>query len=251
MNWKDKFPKNNRYFETENGILYKGDCLDIMKQFPKQSIDLVLTDPPYNIARKNNLHTMKGKNGKLVHRRGIDFGEWDKGFDLFTWIDKVVPLIDKNGTLFFFNDWKNIGEMAKYAEKLGMSIKDLFRWVKVNPMPRNRDRRYIVDFELSVWLVKKGAKWTFNRQDNKFERPEFKAPSVSGKEKTEHTTQKPLKLIEHLIKIHSNEENLILDCFAGSGTTLVAAERANRRWIGIELNEKYCKIAKNRLQNLS
>ena len=249
MSWKDEFPKENRIFETENGILYKGDSIEIIKDFPQGSFDLILTDPPYNIAQKNNFHTMKNKYGKLAHRRGIDFGEWDKGFDLFTWIEKAVLLINKNGSLFFFNAWKNVGEMAKHAEKMGMIAKDLFRWEKSNPMPRNRDRRYIVDFELGVWLVKKNAKWTFNRQDEKFERPLFKAPIVSGKEKTEHTTQKPLALMEYLIKIHSNENDLILDLFAGSGTTLIAAEKLNRRWIGIEKEDKYCDIIKERFKN--
>ena len=229
--------------------LIHGDCLEEMDKLIKQGVkvDAVITDPPYNIARKNNFHTMKNKYGEPVHRKGIDFGEWDKGFDLFKWIEGAVQLLDKNGSLFFFNDWKNVGEMAKYAEKLGMEAKDLFRWEKTNPMPRNRDRRYIVDFELGVWMVKKKSKWVFNRQDEKFERPKFVSGVVSRKEKTEHTTQKPVKLMEHLIKIHTNENQLILDPFMGSGTTGVACKRLNRNFIGIELDEKYFNIAKERI----
>jgi len=249
MNWKDKLPKENRYFETDNGILYKGNSVEIMKTFPKNFVNAIITDPPYNIAKKNNLHTMKNKYGKPAHRRGIDFGEWDKGFDLFSWFDISIPLLDKNGSLFFFNAWKNVGEMAKYAENLGMETKDLFRWEKSNPMPRNRDRRYIVDFELGVWLVKKGAKWTFNRQDDKFQRPKYVGGIVSGKEKTNHTTQKPLSLMELLIKIHSNENDIVLDLFSGSGTTLKACEKLNRKWIGIEMSEEYCDIIVDRLEN--
>jgi len=248
MSWKDKFPKENRFFETENGVLYKGDCIEIMDLISDKLVDLVLTDPPYNISKKNNFSTMKNKYGKPAYRRGIDFGEWDKGFDLFSWIPGTQKLLKRDGSLFFFNDWKNVGEMAKYAEEVGFEAKDLFRWVKTNPMPRNRDRRYIVDFELGVWCVKKGAKWTFNRQDEKFERPEFKSGLVSGKEKNGHPTQKSIELMKHLIRIHSNQKDIILDPFAGSGTTLVAAEKLNRRWIGIELEEEYCKITEERLK---
>lgn len=231
--------------------LYKGDCLKEMSKLIEEGVkvDAIITDPPYNIARKNNFSTMKNKYGKLAHRRGIDFGEWDKGFDLYSWIDKAVQLLDKNGSLFFFNAWKNIGNMARYAENLGMDTKDCFRWEKLNPMPRNRDRRYIVDFEMGVWLVKKKAKWTFNRQDEKFERPKFVSGIVGGKEKTEHTTQKPISLMEHLVKIHTNIGDTVLDPFMGSGTTGVASKNLNRNFIGIELDEKYFNIAKKRINN--
>ena len=232
--------------------LYKGDCLEVMDKLIADGVkvDAVITDPPYNIARANNFHTMKNKYGKQAHRRGIDFGEWDKGFDLFTWIDKGVELLDKDGSMFIFNDWKNIGEIAKYAESLGMEIKDCFRWEKLNPMPRNRDRRYITDFEMAVWLVKKGSKWIFNRQDAKFERPKFVSGLVSGKEKTEHTTQKPIKLMEHIVAIHTHDGMTVFDPFMGSGTTGVACVNTNRNFIGIEMNDKYFEIAKERIENL-
>lgn len=216
--------------------LIHGECLEEMDKLIKQGIfvNAIITDPPYNIAKDNNFSTMKNKYGKLAHRKGIDFGEWDKGFDLFSWIDKGVKLLDNNGSMFIFNDWKNIGEIAKYAEKLGMDIKDLFRWEKLNPMPRNRDRRYITDYEVAIWLVKKKAKWVFNRQDENYERPKYVSGSVGGNEKTEHTTQKPIALMEHILKIHTNESDLVLDPFMGSGTTLVACKNLNRRGIGIE-----------------
>ena len=219
--------------------LFNADCLDLMATLPAGSVDLVLTDPPYNIARSNNFCTMG--------RKGIDFGEWDKGFDLFTWIDACAKLVKPGGSLFYFNAWKNIGVMAQHCETLGFEVKDCFRWEKANPMPRNRDRRYIVDFELGVWAVKTGSRWTFNRQDKKFERPKFVSGLVSGKEKTEHTTQKPLALMEYLVKLHSNEGDTVLDPFMGSGTTGVACKNLNRNFIGIEKDEKYFEIAKARI----
>jgi len=232
--------------------LYKGDCLEVMDKLIEDGVkvDAIITDPPYNISRKNNFSTMKNKYGKPACIRGIDFGEWDKGFDLFSWIDKGIELLDNNGSMFIFNDWKNIGNIARYAESLGMDIKDCFRWEKLNPMPRNINRRYVTDFEMGVWLVKKKSKWVFNRQNEKYERPKFVSGSVSGKEKTIHTTQKPIALMEYLVKIHTNENQLVLDPFAGSGTTLIAAAKLNRRAIGIELDEEYYRVAKERIENI-
>jgi len=225
------------------------ECLEEMDKLIEQwvKVDAIITDPPYNIARKNNFHTMKNKYWKPAHRRGIDFWEWDKWFDLFSWIDKWIELLDKNGSMFIFNDWKNIWNIARYAEERWMEIKDCFRWEKLNPMPRNRDRRYITDFEMWIWLVKKWSKWIFNRQDDKFERPKFVSWLVSWKEKTEHTTQKPISLMEFIIKIHSNEWQIILDPFMWSWTTGVACKNLQRDFIWIELFEDYFNIAKQRI----
>lgn len=220
--------------------LYNGDCLEIMDKLIEQGIkiDAIITDPPYNIARKNNFKTM-GRNG-------IDFGEWDKNFDLFSYIDRVYKLLNKNGSFIVFNDWKNLGFIVDYAENLGFKTKDMIRLEKSNPMPRNRDRRYITDFECAIWFVMPKAKWIFNRQNENYERPKF----VGSIEKGLHPTQKNIKLMEWLIKIHSNEKDIILDCFMGSGTTGVACKNLNRNFIGIELDEKYFNIAKERINKL-
>lgn len=116
-------------------------------------------------------------------------------------------------------------------------------------MPRNRDRRYITDSEVAIWLTNKKGKWTFNRQNDTYDRPEYNYPIVSGKEKTKHPTQKPVKLLEEILLRHSNQNDIILDPFMGSGSTGVACLNTNRNFIGVELNEQYFEIAKNRMSD--
>ena len=132
---------------VELNKIYNEDCLEGMKRIEDNSIDLILTDPPYNIARENNFATMG--------RSSIDFGEWDKGFDQLVWLNEIPRILSQNGSAVIFNDWKNIGEIAKYCESIGLVIKDMLRWEKTNPMPRNRDRRYITDYECAIWLTNK------------------------------------------------------------------------------------------------
>ncbi|WWU65425.1 DNA methyltransferase [Clostridium baratii] len=136
----------------DNIQLYKSNCLEKFKEIEDESISALITDPPYNISRKNNF--------KSMGRSGIDFGEWDKGFDLTGWITLVSSKIKNGGNIVIFNDWKNMSYITEALELNGFDVKDLIRWEKSNPMPRNRDRRFITDYEVAVWAVKKGEKWT-------------------------------------------------------------------------------------------
>ena len=217
--------------------LLHGDCLELMKDIPDGSVDAIITDPPYNIAQKNNFSSMG--------RAGIDFGEWDKNADIFSYINEASRILQKNGSFIVFNAWKNLGDIAKYSEQQGFETKDMIRLEKSNPMPRNRDRRYITDYECAIWFVKKNAKWIFNRQSQNYERPKFVASIETGF----HPTQKNLHLMEWLIKIHTNENQTILDPFMGSGTTGVACNNLNRNFIGIEKDDNYFKIPSDRINN--
>lgn len=225
---------------TEYNVIYNEDCISGMKNRGGQ-VDLIITDPPYNISVKNNFHTMKG-------RRGIDFGEWDKDFDLTGWIKYAVELLKPSGNIIIFNAWRNMGEIAAELEKCGCMVKEMIQWQKSNPMPRNRDRLYVTSCEFAIWATK-GKGWTFNRQRNNFENTIFTYPIVCGKGRL-HPTQKPIMLIEDLIKIHSNEGEVVLDPFMGSGTTAEAALNTGRKFIGYEIDENFYKISCNRIKNI-
>ena len=133
-----------------------------------------------------------------------------------------------------------------------MDIKDILVWQKTNPMPRNITRRYVQDMEFAIWAVKKGAKWTFNKPDcEPYLRSVFQTSTVSGSEKLGHPTQKSLKLMERILEIHTNPGELILDPFMGSGTTGEAAVRLNRKFLGIEKDNDFFKMAEQRLAKIT
>lgn len=211
----------------ENKI-YNIDCLEGFTQIDDSSIDLVLTDPPYNISQSTSRFHVMG-------RSGIDFGEWDKGFDQTAWLKEVAPKIKVGGSLVIFNAVQNIGAMHDTLVELGFTFKEMGVLKKSNPMPRNRDRLYVTAMEPFVWFVK-GRGWTFNRQRDNYENGIFDYSNVSPKDRI-HTTQKPLGLMEDLLRIHSNENDTVLDCFSGSGTTALACHNLNRKFIGFELDE--------------
>lgn len=222
--------------------LYNGDCLEVMKDIPDKSVDMILTDPPYDISRDNNFKTM--------NRRGIDFGEWDIGFNVTEWLTWGIPKLKDGGNIVVFCDWKKITPIVEEMESKGIIIKDLVRWRKTNPMPRNRDRRFITDYEVAVWGVKKG-KWTFNRLSDTYERPEIISGVTPKSEKSygAHPTQKPIEVMTWLVQRLSNENDTILDPFMGSGSTGVACKNTNREFIGIEKDEEYFKIAERRIRD--
>lgn len=223
--------------------LRNGDCLELLKEIPSGSVDLILTDPPYNIARDNNFQSMG--------RAGIDFGEWDKGFDQLSWLSEVDRLLSKNATIIIFNTFQNLTDIQRCLEKSGFIYKDFLVMRKSNPMPRNRDRRYINACEYALVMVRDKAKWVFNRKSDKYDSNVLDTSVVSGKEKTKHTTQKPMNIMNELVCRHSNEGDVVLDCFLGSGSTGVACVNTNRKFIGIELDKDYFEIAKQRIGDAS
>ncbi|AJP25912.1 DNA methyltransferase [Staphylococcus epidermidis] len=233
---------------NEDYKLFNGDSYDVINEIKNLNIEIdhIITDPPYNISKNNNFSTMKNP------RKGVDFGDWDKEFDLYSWIKPYTEILNKNGSIIIFCSYRYISHFVDELEKNNLIVKDIIKWEKSNPMPRNITRRYVQDTEFAIWAVKKKSKWIFNKPDDvKYLRANYKTSTVSGKERTSHPTQKSLKLMEDLIKVHTNSHDTILDLFMGSGTTGVAALNLNRKFIGVEIDENYFNIAKSRISSAS
>ena len=227
--------------------LYKGNAYTLIDELVKNHIKVnhIITDPPYNISHENNFNTLK------CPRQGVDFGEWDKNFDLFSWIPKYEKILDKDGSMIVFCSYRYISFIIKTMEESNLEVKDVLVWRKANPMPRNIDRRYVQDMEFAIWAVKKGAKWTFNKQEDKpYMRSMFETSTVAGNEKVGHPTQKSLKLMQDIIKIHTNKNDVVIDPFMGSGTTGLACLNLGRKFIGIELDDNYFRMSVDRLNKI-
>ena len=236
---------NKKNVEQKRFKIFQDDAYNKIHEFYKDGItvDHIITDPPYNISQDNNFSTMKSAN-----RKGVDFGEWDKDFDLTGWIKDYVKILNENGSMIIFCSYRFISKIIDVLENNDLVVKDILEWKKSNPMPRNVGRRYVQDTEFAIWAVKRGAKWIFNKPKNEsYLRAQFIAPVVSGKERTIHSTQKSLFVMEKIIKIHTNKGETILDPFMGSGTTGEAALKNGRNFIGIELDSKYFDISSKRL----
>lgn len=226
--------------------LYNADSYTLITQMRENKLRVhhIITDPPYNISKPNNFPSMRQR------RQGVDFGVWDKGFDLVSWIPQYAEILDKNGSMIIFCSYRFLSFITQALENSNMLVKDILIWQKSNPMPRNITRRYVQDLEFAVWAVKSGAKWVFNKpSDMPYLRSIFTHALVSGKEKLGHPTQKSLKLMKDLIQIHTNPNEIVLDPFMGSGSTGAACLELGREFIGIEKDKKFFAMAQKRLES--
>ena len=227
--------------------LYKGDCFDLLKQIKNNSVDLVLIDPPYEVSRDTNFAKGKIKGTDVDRFRvSMNFGDWDSNF---TGLDIVIKecyrILKKSGTLICFYDLWKITVLKEYFETAKFNQIRFIEWIKTNPVPLNSKTNYLTNSREIALVGVKGGKPTFNSE---YDNGIYKHPICHDKDRF-HPTQKPLSLIEELVLKHSNEGDLVLDCFMGSGTTGVACKNLNRDFIGIELDKTYFDIAKNRIEN--
>lgn len=223
--------------------LINGDCFEVSKKFRDKQFDLIMTDIPYCISKENNFKTMKDRK----NRNGIDFGGWDKEFDCSRLRD-FARLLKSDDSLFLFHSFEQYSDL-RCAFDDELEFKDNIIWQKTNPMPRNRDRRYIRDIEIASWYVVKGGKWTFNRQSEKYDSSVLRYPSESGGGfKRFHPTQKNLQMMKEIILRHSSEGDVVFDPFMGSWTTALACKETGRNFVGIELDEAYFNVSVGRLK---
>ena len=248
----------------ERNNIYHGDCLQVMREIPSHSVDLILADPPYGTLNKSNPDA-----------------QWDKEVSLPSLWNQYKRIIKPNGAILLFGQ-------GVFAAKLIISNPKWFKfdfvWDKVRKsnflnckkMPMRQHEQVLVFYDkpptYNPQMIRcephqrnhsrgHGKQQNTNNCYGKFSGVEssiidFKYPSTiikfpkgHSKEDWLHGTAKPVNLLRWLIRTYSNEGDLVLDNFVGSGSTVIAAIKEKRDWIGIELSEKYFEIAKKRIND--
>lgn len=222
-------------------------CFELLANLENKSVDLVLIDPPYDISRPTNFQSGE-ETGRDTDRFRIsmDFGEWDKNFTgLEIVIQECFRVLKDGGTMICFYDLWKIETLKAYFEAAGFVQIRFIEWVKTNPVPINSKINYLTNSrEIAVLGVKKSKPTFHSEYDNGI----YQYPICQDKGRF-HPTQKPLSLMTDLIIKHSKEGEIVLDCFAGSCTTGVAAALNNRQFIGCELDAEYYEKAVQRLKD--
>ena len=210
-------------------------CFNLLSRIDDKSIDLVLIDPPYTISRKTGLNSC-GENGVERFKMSYEFGEWDKEiFDLDFVMKESYRILKTGGTIVCFYDLWKIETLKNWMESAKFKQLRFLEWVKTNPVPINSKLNYLTNGREIALTGVKGSKPTFN---SSYDKGIYDFPICHEKGRF-HPTQKPTKLIEALINKHSNEGDIVLDCFAGSASTAAACQNTGRNFIGCELDEQY------------
>jgi site-specific DNA-methyltransferase (adenine-specific) len=219
--------KQTPFFECEDGLLYCADCMDILPQLPEGCVDLVLTDIPYGQVNRES-------NGLRI---------FDKGDADICNIE--LPFVIHNssrvasGSIYIFCGTEQVSELRAGFVDNGMSTRHCV-WEKTNPPVANGQHLWLSSIENCVFA--KHPRAVFNEH---CESCVWRYPCGQSKV---HPTEKPLSLIGRLILASSLSDDIVLDFCLGSGTTAVACKRLGRKWVGVEISEKYCKDAVSRIQ---
>ena len=243
--------------------IYLGDCLEITNELPSESVDMIFADPPYNLS--NDGFTCHA--GRAVN---VNKGEWDRSQGIEKdfrfhkeWISACRRLLKPNGTIWISGTYHSIYACGFALQILGYHILNDICWFKPNASPNLSCRYFTASHETLIWARKsKKAKHVFNydlMKNGIFSNDVLKAPgkqmrsvwAITPPKKCEkrygkHPTQKPEALLERIILASTNEGDLILDPFMGSGTTGVVAKKHKRHFIGIEKEQQFYEIARKR-----
>lgn len=221
------------------GKITNADCMEVLKSLPSKSIDLILTDPPYEVDSHGGRSTQKGLGERANNLRdNIRFVS--EGFDYETVLNEMIRVCKKINIYLFCSN-AQITKIMGFFEKLGCST-TLLVWHKTNAIPL-ANGTYHSNVEFIVCAREKGA--CFNDLELSKKSKVIAMPYPT--EFRFHPTQKPVELIERLLAIKSNENDLVLDCYSGSGTTAIACHRTNRRFICVEKDPKYWEKSVRRL----
>ncbi len=235
-------PKHNYMCKIS---LVNQSCFDYLKSLKTESVSLVLTDPPYEVSRDTNFASGEAE-GRTTDRFRVsmNFGDWDTGF---TGLDEVIKecyrILKRGGTMVCFYDLWKVTILKDYFESAKFKQIRFIEWIKTNPVPLNSKTNYLTNAREIAVVGVKGGNPTFHSE---YDNGVYSYPICHDKGRF-HPTQKPVALLEELIEKHSNEGDLVLDCFAGSASTAVAAYNQNRDFVGCELSEEYFGKAMKRL----
>jgi modification methylase len=235
-----------------------------MASLPAESIDLVFADPPYNLQLHQELWRPNHTRVDAVDDAWDQFEDYPD-YDAFTraWLEACQRVLKKTGTLWVIGTYHNIHRVGAILQDMDFWVLNSIVWIKTNPMPNFRGVRFTNAHETLLWVQKeRGASYTFNHHamkalnDGKQMRSDWVLPICSGKERLRldgekaHSTQKPEALLYRVLQATSHPGDIVLDPFFGTGTTGAVAKRLHRRWVGIELEERYVELARERIDKV-
>lgn len=230
--------------EGDNYVVKLGDSFQLIKELESQSVDLILTDPPYNLSGYST------GNIELSWRKAInnDLAEWDRNsFEPQEWVDEFKRILKPTGNIFAFTSYNLLGKWHSAFDPEFDTFQYMV-WHKTNPAPKIYKAGFLNSCELIICAWNKGHTWNFISQKDMHNF--FESPICMGRERVKdpvHPTQKPLKILQHIVKIASNKGDTVFDPFMGVGSTGVASLNMERKFIGFELEEPYFNASIKRL----
>lgn len=249
---------------NKNTVLL-GDCAKIMSTMPHDHFDLIFADPPYNLQLKQSLRRPDQSKVNAVDDHWDKFASF-KDYDQFTenWLIAARRVLKPNGTIWVIGTYHNIFRIGNLLQNTGFWILNDIIWRKSNPMPNFQGTRFANAHETLIWAAKSDkSKYKFNYDalkslnDQLQMRSDWVLPICTGQERLKnsenkkiHPTQKPESLLKRILIASTDLGDLILDPFFGTGTSGAVAHKLGRNFIGIDFDEKYCKAAQERIDNI-
>jgi len=245
----------------EPGKIYEGDCIEVMSGWNDDVFDACITDPPYNMSKKKGLAWAFSSHVTMTEKWDM-FSSDEYAKFCRQWIQEVMRVVKPNGNVYIFGSYHNIFLIGAILQEMDVKIINSIVWFKPNAQPNITCRQFTESTEYVIWACNNSSsdatKWTFNydrmKELNKGKqmRNVWDIPVTPPREKRhgKHPAQKAEQVLERIVLAGTNEGDLILDCFAGAGSTAVVAERLARRWVLIEKERKFNQIAKKRLEEV-
>jgi len=247
---------------VEINMIHQGDSIELLKQLPGNSIDLIFADPPYNLQLRRDLYRPDQSKVSAVNDLWDKFGSFGS-YDEFTgaWLSECHRVLKDTGCIWVIGTYHNIFRVGSIVQDTGFWILNDIIWIKTNPMPNFKGTRFNNAHETLIWAAKSDAsRYTFHYRtmkgfnDDLQMRSDWLIPICQGSERVKekgrkaHSTQKPEELLYRIILATSNPGDLVLDPFAGSGTTAAVSKKLGRNFIGFEREVSYVSLARERVE---